>query len=121
CSRAGLKSSRSTRPIISSIVRKPRAAMCPRTSWARNRKKCTPESDSPAPRPRGEPTPLAAEQRGDDHVAPGLHLAVDLDDDPIAQLVQHEDLLRLGEPELPGHAAVLDRGERRGARAALVA
>ena len=30
---------------------------------------------------------LAAEQRGDDHVATGLHLAVDLDDDAVAELV----------------------------------
>ena len=54
-------------------------------------------------------------------VAAGLHLAVDLDDDAVAKLVQHEDLLGLGESELPGNAAVLDRGERRGAGAAVVA
>ncbi len=52
---------------------------------------------------------------------PGLHLAVDLHDDPVAELVEHEHLLGLGQAELPRHAAVLDRGERRGAGAAVVA
>ena len=64
---------------------------------------------------------LGAEQRRDDHVAAGLHLAVDLHDDAVAQAVEHQHLLRLGQAELPGHAAVLDRRQRRGARAAVVA
>ena len=51
---------------------------------------------------------LGAEQRRDDDVAAGLHLAVDLHDDAVAQVVEHQHLLRLGEPELPRHAAVLD-------------
>ncbi len=72
-------------------------------------------------RRRREPELLGAEQRRDHHVAAGLHLPVDLDDDPIAQPVHHEHLLRLGQPELPRHAAVLDGGERRGARAAVMA
>ena len=52
-------------------------------------------------RRRGEAVLLGAEQRADDHVAAGLHLAVDLHDDAVAQLVEDEHLLRLGEPELP--------------------
>ena len=51
---------------------------------------------------------LGAEQRRNHDVAAGLHLPVHLHDDAIAQVVQHEHLLRLGEPELPRHAAVLD-------------
>ena len=71
-------------------------------------------------RRRGEAELLGAEQRGDDDVAAGAHLAVGLQDDAAAQVVLHEHLVRLGEPELPGHAGVLDRGERRRARAAVV-
>ena len=63
---------------------------------------------------------LGAEQRGDDHVAAGLELAVHLDDDAIAEAVEEQDLLRFGEPELPGDAGVLDRGQRRRAGAAVV-
>ena len=51
---------------------------------------------------------------------PGLELAVHLHDDPVAQAVEHQHLLRLGEPQLPRHAAVFDGRERRGARAAVV-
>ena len=69
----------------------------------------------------GEAELLGAEQRGDDHVAAGLQLAVGLDADAAAQVVHHQHLLRLGQAELPGHAGVLDRGERRGAGAAVVA
>ena len=69
----------------------------------------------------GEAELLGAEQRGDDDVAAGLELAVDLHDDPVAQAVEHERLLGLGEAELPRRAGVLERGERRGAGAAVVA
>ena len=63
---------------------------------------------------------LGAEQRGDDHVAAALHLAVDLHGDPVAQPVQHEGLLRLGEAELPRGAGVLQRVQGARARAAVV-
>ena len=63
---------------------------------------------------------LGAEQRRDDDVAAGLHLAVDLHDDAIAELVHEQHLLRLGEAELPRHAGVLQAGERRRAGAAVV-
>jgi len=68
----------------------------------------------------GEAEFLATQQRGDDHVAAGLELAVDLHHDPVAQAVQPQHLLRLGEPELPRHAAVLDGRERRRTRPAVV-
>lgn len=71
---------------------------------------------------RGRETELlGAEQRGDDDVTAGLELTVGLDDDPVAQAVEQQGLLRLGETELPGTARVLERGERRGARTAVVA
>ena len=72
-------------------------------------------------RRRREAELLGAEQRRDDDVAAGLHLAVYLHDDAIAEAVEEEHLLRLGEAELPRAAAVLDARERRGARAAVVA
>ena len=68
----------------------------------------------------GEAELLGAEQRGEDDVAPGLELAVDLQAHAPAQAVHHEHLLRLGEAELPRRAGVLDRRERRGAGAAVV-
>ena len=64
---------------------------------------------------------LRAEQRRDDDVAAGAQLAVGLHDDAIAQPVHHQHLLRLGEAELPRHPGVLDRRQRRGAGAAVVA
>ena len=62
---------------------------------------------------------LGAEQRGDHHVAAGLQLAVGLDFDASAQVVQQQHLLCLGKAKLPGQARVLDRTERRSARAAV--
>ena len=64
---------------------------------------------------------LGAEQRADDDVAAGLHLAVDLHDDAVAHAVEHERLLGLGEAELPRRARVLERVERARAGAAVVA
>ena len=55
-------------------------------------------------RRRGEAELLGAEQRGNHDVAAGLHLPVHLHDDAVAQAVQHEHLLRLGQPQLPRHA-----------------
>jgi len=72
-------------------------------------------------RGRREAILLGAEQRRDHHVATRLHLAVDLDDDPVAQVVEDEDLLRLGEAELPRDAPMLDARERGGAGAPIVA
>ena len=64
---------------------------------------------------------LGAEQRGDHDVAAGLHRAVDLHGDPVAQAVEQQGLLGLGQAELPRQAGVLERGQRRGAGAAVVA
>ena len=69
----------------------------------------------------GEAELLGAEQRGDDDVAAGLELAVGLHDDPVAQPVEQQRLLGLGEAELPRRAGVLERGQRRRAGAAVVA
>ena len=69
----------------------------------------------------GEAVLLGAQERGDDHVAAGLQLAVGLDDDPVAEPVQDQRLLGLGQAELPGDAGVLERGQRAGAGAAVVA
>ena len=51
-----------------------------------------------------------------DDVAAGLELAVDLHDDAVAQVVEHERLLRLGQADLPRRAGVLERRQRAGAR-----
>ena len=69
----------------------------------------------------GEPEFLGPQQGGDDHVAAGLQLAVGLDDNPRAQVVEHERLVRLGQAELPREPGVLDAGLRRSARAAVEA
>ena len=69
----------------------------------------------------GEAELLGAEQGGDHHVAAGLQLAVDLHHDAVAQPVEQQRLLGLGQAQLPGGAGVLERGQRRGAGAAVVA
>ena len=145
-------SSRSTRPIISSIVRKPSSAISSRTSSRDELEEVLDElglagellaqlrilrrdadrarvemadahhhAARDDQRRRREAEFLGAEQRRDDDVAAGLHLAVHLDDDAVAEAVEAEHLLRLGEAQLPRHAAVLDARERRRARAAVVA
>ncbi len=57
---------------------------------------------------------LRAQQRADDDIPTGLELAVHLDDDPVAQAVEQQRLLSLGQPQLPGCAGVLERGQRGG-------
>ena len=76
-------------------------------------------SDTRAEVPK--PNRSAPEQRADHDVAAGLHLAVDLDEDPVAQPVEHQRLLGFGQADFPGGAGVLDRRERAGAGAAVVA
>ena len=71
-------------------------------------------------RRRGEAKLLSAEQRGDDDIAPGLHLAVHLHHDAIAQAIHQQHLLGLGEAQLPRHAGMLQAGERRRPGAAIV-
>ena len=60
------------------------------------------------------------EQRGDRHVAARLELAVGLDVNPAAKIVEHERLVRLGQAEFPRNARMFDGRERRRARAAVV-
>ena len=48
-----------------------------------------------------EAEPLGAQQGADDHVAAGLHLPVDLHDDAVAQAVEHQRLLGLGQARVP--------------------
>ena len=60
-------------------------------------------------RRRGEAELLGTEQRADDDVATGLHLAVHFDRHARTQVVDEQDLIRLGDAELPGQARVLDR------------
>ena len=64
---------------------------------------------------------VGAQERGDQHVAAGAHLTVDLQDDPRAQVVLQQGLLGLGQADLPRHPGRLDRRQRRGAGAAVVA
>ena len=64
---------------------------------------------------------LRAQQRGHGHVAPGLQLAVGLEIDAAAQVVQHEGLVRFGQAQLPRPPGVLDGREGRRARAAVMA
>src|SRR5262249_27490746 len=64
---------------------------------------------------------VGAEQRADNHVAPGTDAAVDLHRDTAAQMVGDQRLVRLGKPDLPGRAGMLDRCERGSAGAAFEA
>jgi len=69
----------------------------------------------------GEAELLGTEECGDHDVTAGLQLAVGLHDDPVPQVVQHEGLLGLGEAQLPRRTGVLERRQRAGAGAAVVA
>src|SRR5256885_16423303 len=70
---------------------------------------------------RGGKTELfGAEQRGDDNIAASLKLAVGLDNDARAQIVEDERLMSFRETELPWDAGVFDASEGRSAGAAIV-
>src|SRR6202041_1857610 len=115
----------STRPTISSTVRKPRLAMCWRICSAMKKKKLITCSGVPVKRARrtgscvamptgqvfkwhcGKAKFLCAEKGGYDDVAAGLELAVGLHADARAQIVEQQNLLSFGEAELPGQAGVL--------------
>ncbi len=60
----------------------------------------------------GEAEFIRAQQCADHDVAAGLHLAVGLHADAVAQAVEHQRLLRLGQAQLPRRAGVLDRRPR---------
>ena len=61
------------------------------------------------------------QQRGDNHVAASLELAIGLDDDATAQVVEHQRLVRLGQSQLPRQTSVFYTGLRRSASATIVA
>src|SRR6266851_6220463 len=61
-----------------------------------------------------------AEQRRHDDVAAVAQATIGAQADALAQPVRDQDLLRLGEPELPRGAGVLDRRQRRRAGATVV-
>jgi hypothetical protein len=73
-----------------------------------------PHHDAAADHERGggEAELLGAEQGGDDDVATGLELAVGLHDDPVAQAVEPQGLLGLGQAQLPRAPGVLEGGQR---------
>ncbi len=64
---------------------------------------------------------VRAEQRADDHVTPRAQAAVDLHRDASAQPVDHQCLMRFGKADFPRAAGMLERRQRRSARAAFVA
>eukprot|EP00967_Tisochrysis_lutea_P138934 scaffold251553_cov31-Tisochrysis_lutea.AAC.3 len=64
---------------------------------------------------------VGAEERAHDNVVASLKAAVDAQDDAIAELIEEESLMSLGQAELPWAASVLNRSEGRGAGAAIVA
>ena len=51
-----------------------------------------------------KPNSSAPSSAADDDVAAGLELAVGLDDDAAAQVVEHQHLVRLGQAQLPRDA-----------------
>ena len=56
---------------------------------------------------------LGAQERGDQQVTTRLQAAVRAQRDPVAQVVAQQDLVDLGEAQLPRRADVLDRRQRR--------
>ena len=64
---------------------------------------------------------FGTEHGGDDAVAAGLQLTIDLHHDAIAQLVRDQHLLGFRQAQLPRHTGVLERGQRRRAGATVIA
>ena len=64
---------------------------------------------------------FGAEQRGDHDVATGLQLAVGLNANAAAQIVEQQHLLRFSQSELPRNASMLDRTQWRSAGSAAIA
>ena len=69
----------------------------------------------------GDAELVGAQERAHHHVAAGADAAIDLHRDAAAQAVEDERLVGFGEADLPRLAGVMDRGQGRGAGAALVA
>ena len=70
---------------------------------------------------RGKAEFIGAQDAADHHVASGLHLTISLNSHAAAQTVEHQRLLRFRKPQLPRRARVLERRQRAGARATIVA
>jgi hypothetical protein len=68
----------------------------------------------------GETKLVGTQQRTDQHVAPGFHLAIDLHPHATTQAIEHQRLLRLGQTQFPGRASVLDRRLRAGSCSSVV-
>ncbi len=71
-------------------------------------------------RRRAEVEFLRAHHGGHEDIEAGLHAAVGAQSHAIAEAVEEQDLVRLGEAEFPRAARILNGGERRGAGAAVV-
>ena len=69
---------------------------------------------------RGKTKLVSAEQRTNDNVTTGLHLAVDLDPDAAAQTVEYQRLLGFRQTDFPRAAGVLDGRPGRSAGATIV-
>ena len=70
---------------------------------------------------RGRKTELLrAQQSRNHHVPARLQLAVGLDFDTSAQIIQQQHLLRLSQSKLPGQPCMLDRAKRRSAGTATI-
>ena len=69
----------------------------------------------------GKPEFIRTQKSAHDDVAPCLHLPVHLDGHPVAQPVEHEDLLGFRKPQFPGGARVEDARDGRRAGSAVVA
>ena len=63
---------------------------------------------------------IRAQQGGDDDIATDLQSAINAEPHAPPQVVAHQHLLRLGQAQLPRHAGILDRVERRRAGSAVV-
>ena len=57
----------------------------------------------------GEAILLRTKQRSDGQITAGQHFTVRLEHDPIAQVIQHQCLMRLGQTKLPWQACMTDR------------
>ena len=63
---------------------------------------------------------LSAEQGGDDNIAARLELAIGLNHDSVAQSIENQRLLGLGQAKFPRDAGVLERRQRARAGAAVM-
>ena len=64
---------------------------------------------------------FSTQQRRDDHIATGLHLAIGLHHNAVAESIHHEGLLCFSESKFPRTAGVFKRGQRRRTCATVVA